>query len=110
MKITMTIERLMRTFNQSKRYVDGGYYRIKTIDSTTVKLAYLISGPCGESIPCPEITILLKDKQAFPIHIIDLKATPPINYHRKNQIDDYLDNCFQELLKQFEKAEQIIKK
>lgn len=96
-----TIKRLLNTFHADKIFFEGGYYRIRQINDSTLKIAYLISGPCGETIPCPEITLSIEQNIVLPTHLINLEATPPINYSFNETTSHYITNELDKLIEKF---------
>lgn len=105
-----TIERLLNTFHTDKIFFDGGYYRIKQINKNTLKIAYLISGPCGETIPCPEITLSIEQDVVLPTHLINLDATPIVNYSFNETTKPYIMTEWAKLLEKFEYVEQHLRR
>ncbi|ALS02824.1 hypothetical protein ATZ33_16005 [Enterococcus silesiacus] len=96
------LDKLTTVFNEDKRFIKDGYYRIRTIDEGTIELAYLIAGPCGESLPHPQITVALDDTQATGIKLIDMVSSPPLFLSRDDvnavEIDCALDMLIEKFL------------
>lgn len=91
----------MTTFSEDKKFYIDGFYRIRTIDENTVELAYLIAGPCGESIVHPQITVSLKQNQAIGISLIDMDSSPPSFLHRDSNNAHEIDTTLDLLIEKF---------
>ncbi|EOL48999.1 hypothetical protein [Enterococcus caccae] len=96
------LDKLMTVFTEEKKFILDGYYRIRTINEDTIELAYLIAGPCGESIVHPQITVSLATKP-FPIAIklIDMVPSPPLFLIRDTNNMDEIDLALDALIEKF---------
>ncbi|WP_207694731.1 hypothetical protein DOK67_0000537 [Enterococcus sp. DIV0212c] len=102
MKKKTQIDTLMIFFNDEKKFMTDGYYRIRTINEDTVELAFLVAGSCGETLVHPQITVsLTESKQALGIKLIDMYTTPPLFLHRNNHTAHEIDKALDHLIEKF---------
>ncbi|MTD38282.1 hypothetical protein GIX45_06535 [Erwinia sp. CPCC 100877] len=103
MKRIKKINILTKNFTDEKKFMKDGYYRLKTIDETTIEFAFLIAGPCGETLVHPQITVSLNHKQeeAIGIKLIDLHASPPRFLTRDAANEEEIDAALDELIERF---------
>ncbi|MEI5994534.1 hypothetical protein [Candidatus Enterococcus mansonii] len=104
------IEELKHSFSDEKKFVDTGYYRIRTLDEQSIEMAYLVAGSCGETIVHPQITILFDEHKTIGITLIDMLASPPKFLHRDLTNEQEIDLELDALIEKFSHAAIIIKK
>ncbi|WP_086314250.1 hypothetical protein A5821_001858 [Enterococcus sp. 7F3_DIV0205] len=102
MTLKKTIYELMNIFTEEKKFIIDGYYRIRTIDDHTVEFAYLIAGPCGDTIAHPQITVSLNKTKLIGTKLIDMYSSPPLFLDRDtlnaHEIDSALDNLIEKFI------------
>jgi hypothetical protein len=103
MKRTKKINILAKNFTDEKKFMRDGYYRLRTIDETTIELAFLVAGPCGETLVHPQITVSLNHHQekAIGIKLMDLQSTPPRFLTRNAANEAEIDAALDELIEKF---------
>lgn len=96
------LRKLQAIFHEEKKFNGDGYYRLRKIDDFTLEIAFLVAGPCGETIVHPQITVSLTHSKAIGTKLIDLETTPPTILHRtastSHEIDVALDNLIEKFL------------
>lgn len=95
------LAKLSAVFNEEKRFIKDGYYRLRTLDERTIELAYLIAGPCGESTVHPQITVALDDTRATGIKLIDMASSPPLFLSRDEVNAAKIDCALDQLIEKF---------
>ncbi|MBO0438816.1 hypothetical protein JZO69_00370 [Enterococcus sp. DIV0869a] len=96
------IDTLMTFFNDEKKFITDGYYRIRTINENTVELAFLVAGSCGETLVHPQITVSLTESpQAIGIKLIDMYSIPPLFLHRNDHTAHEIDTALDHLIEKF---------
>ncbi|GGD05016.1 hypothetical protein [Enterococcus wangshanyuanii] len=102
MKRIHDLQELVSYFSEDKKFIHDGYYRIRVFDKETIELAFLVAGPCGDSLVHPQITVSLTESSAIAIKMIDMYATPPLFLDReesnKQKIDQELDKLIEKFL------------
>lgn len=92
---------LMTIFDENKRFIQDGYYRIRSLDTDTIELAYLIAGACGESVVHPQITIFMDETQVIGTKLIDMQVSPPLFLHRDTSNACQIDAALDQLIEKF---------
>lgn len=95
------LNRLAAIFNEEKRFMKDGYYRIRTLNEHELELAYLVAGSCGEAIVHPQITVFLEETQVIATKLIDMHACPPLFLTRDADNAHTLDLALDNLIKKF---------
>ncbi|MFD2307949.1 hypothetical protein [Enterococcus termitis] len=101
MKRKANVEKILTFFNEEKVFFHDGYYRIRRLDKETVELAFLIAGPCGDTVAHPQITVSLTESQAIGTKLIDMHATPPLFLSRDSSTEQELDRALDKLIEKF---------
>ncbi|EOI06358.1 hypothetical protein UAY_00409 [Enterococcus moraviensis ATCC BAA-383] len=95
------LDKLLTAFTEEKRFISDGYYRIRTINPSTLELAYLLSGPCGDSIVHPQITLSINGEEVVGIKLIDMYSSPQLFMHRNDENSNQIDNALDKLIEKF---------
>ncbi|WP_430602457.1 hypothetical protein IGJ02_002834 [Enterococcus sp. DIV0724b] len=66
------LDTLLKCFNEDKKSITDGYYRIRTIIKQTIELAYIGLGLRGKSVVTPQIIISIADGQAITLTVIGM--------------------------------------
>ncbi|EOH94599.1 hypothetical protein UAW_02353 [Enterococcus haemoperoxidus ATCC BAA-382] len=66
------LDTLLKCFNEDKKFITDGYYRIRTIIKQTIELAYIGLGLRGKSVVTPQIMISIADGQAITLTVIGM--------------------------------------
>lgn len=98
------INQLMSSFDEEKRFITDGYYRIRTLSEHEIELAYLKAGSCGDTIAHPQITVSLSETQAIGEKLIDMDACPPLFLSRDSNNAKKIDNALDDLIEKFLQA------
>ncbi|MBO0471305.1 hypothetical protein JZO66_12170 [Enterococcus sp. DIV0242_7C1] len=102
MKRIKDLQELVSYFSEDKTFIHDGYYRIRILDKETIELAFLVAGPCGDTLVHPQITVTLTESSALAIKLIDMYVTPPLFLTReesnKQEIDQQLDKLIEKFI------------
>lgn len=96
------LDKLMAVFSEKKKFIIDGYYRLRTIDDDTIELAYLVAGPCGDSIAHPQITVSLIKSAPIGTKLIDMYSSPPLFLTRNDDNSAEIDLALDTLIEKFE--------
>ena len=95
------LDKLLTAFTEEKRFISDGYYRIRTIDQDTLELAFLLAGPCGDSVVHPQITLSINGEQVVGTKLIDMYSSPQSFMHRDEENSQQIDKALDELIEKF---------
>ncbi|MBP2097722.1 hypothetical protein [Enterococcus rivorum] len=106
MDIKQQFKLIQNNFTENKEFIIDGYYRIRTLDSETFELAFLVGGPCGETIVHPQITVKINENEVIGEKLIDMYTTPAKFFSReKNSLE--INQALEELIEKFLKSKQL---
>ncbi|MBM7690471.1 hypothetical protein BCR24_10060 [Enterococcus ureilyticus] len=95
------INSLFVLFNEEKKFIKDGYYRLRKLNENEIELAYLIAGSCGETIVHPQITVFLEDYQVVATKLIDMHTCPPLFLNRNTDNAQTLNKALDALIDKF---------
>ncbi|OTN88330.1 hypothetical protein A5819_000783 [Enterococcus sp. 7E2_DIV0204] len=98
------LDNLMTLFGDEKKFIIDGYYRLRTIDDDTIELAYLVAGPCGDSIAHPKIIVSLIKSAPIGTKFIDMHSSPPLLLTRNDDNTAEIDRALDTLIQKFESS------
>ena len=97
--------RLQARFTDEKLLTKEGYYRLRLSGKAQFELAFIKTGPCGESVYQPLIKGTFAEKEAIPTYLLDLAAQPMMQIsQRTSENAALLDKVFVELMEKCEQA------
>lgn len=100
---------LQTVFNEKKKFIENGYYRIRSIDDVTLEIAFLKAGSCGETVVHPQITVRLNHSEAIGLKLIDMDTAPPKFLSRDSSTADEIDVAMDNLIERFLKIKRSLK-
>lgn len=101
MKRINDLHELISYFSEDKTFIYDGYYRIRIFDKETIELAFLVAGPCGDTLVHPQITVTLTESSALAIKMIDTYVTPPLFLKREESNQQEIDQKLDKLIEKF---------
>ncbi|MCO5495715.1 hypothetical protein [Enterococcus innesii] len=100
--------RLQARFTDEKLLTKEGYYRLRLSGKAQFELAFIKTGPCGESVYQPLIKGTFAEKEAIPTYLLDLAAQPMMQIsQRTSENAALLDKVFVELMEKCEQAVEV---
>ena len=100
--------RLQARFTDEKLLTKEGYYRFRLSGKAQFELAFIKTGPCGESVYQPLIKGTFAEKEAIPTYLLDLAAQPMMQIsQRTSENAALLDKVFVELMEKCEQAVEV---
>lgn len=100
--------RLQARFTDEKLLTKEGYYRLRLSGKAQFELAFIKTGPCGESVYQPLIKGTFAEKEAIPTYLLDLAAQPMMQIsQRTSENAALLDKVFVELMEKCEQAVSV---
>lgn len=91
---------IQKNFTDKKEFIGDGYYRFRSLEDDTFELAFLIGGPCGETIVHPKIVVKVNGEEVIGESLIDLYTTPTKIFTREESSSE-IDQALYQLLKKF---------
>lgn len=95
------LKELQTIFSSEKKFMGDGYYRIRTLDDNILEMAFLVAGPCGETLVHPQITVSLTPTSAICTKLIDMATSPPKFIYRDSLNSGEMDYALDTLIQQF---------
>lgn len=92
---------ILAHFDDSKRYIDGGYYRIRTTGYDEYELAFLVPDSCGSTTIHPQIKVKVEGNCLVPQVLIDLGTSPTQYIHYNSETSAQLDMALSTLVAKF---------
>ena len=100
------LEFLLSHFDEKKRFIEDGYYRLRTSDVDEYELAFLVADACGTTAINPQITLKVEGERITPRVLIDLATTPTKYIHYAAETSAELETALSELVAKFYQASQ----
>ncbi|MGX7013646.1 hypothetical protein [Vagococcus silagei] len=97
---------LKNYFSNEKKFISGGYYRLKQESAHTYKLSFLEMDSCGASIVAPEITVSVTPNEVIATGLIDFSVQPVKQLTNEGSINLELQEELEKLVIKFKKALQ----
>ncbi|WP_086350930.1 hypothetical protein [Candidatus Enterococcus clewellii] len=92
------LKQLKKYFNEDKKFIKDGYYRLRDLGNSHYELAFLEAGPCGDTTIHPQITIDATKNELIPIKLLDLAVSPTLRLtqeEHKNELCEALEQLLQ---------------
>lgn len=97
--------RLQARFADEKLLTKEGVYRLRLSGKAQFELAFIKTGPCGESVYQPLIKGTFAEKEAIPTYLLDLAAQPMTQIsQRTSENAAVLDKALVALMEKCEQA------
>ena len=95
--------RLQARFADEKLLTKEGVYRLRLSGKAQFELAFIKTGPCGESVYQPLIKGTFAEKEAIPTYLLDLAAQPMMQISQRTS-EAVLDKALVALIEKCEQA------
>ena len=100
------LEFLLSNFDETKRFIEDGYYRIRPSDVDEYELAFLVADACGTTAINPQITLKVEGERITPRLLIDLATIPTKYLHYTSETSAELETALSQLVAKFYRASQ----
>lgn len=94
-------------FSEERQYIDGFYYRLRTLAEDEYELAVIHGGVCGENIYHPRMKVKETKGMLVPLSMYDNYSFPVVNLSYEDAPERLTDEL-QSLLQQFLQAKELI--
>lgn len=94
-------------FSDKREYIDGYYYRLRTLAADEYEIALIHGGVCGENIYHPRLKVKEEKGMLMPLSMYDNYAFPVVNLSYEDA-PERLTDALQSLIQQFLQAKELV--